>query len=350
MSISLDIGTSEVKLVELETVNNDAVVSKVHCKSTWTDLDSFDPEKLEKSNWVACINDICIDTKINPKRIKSVTTAISGKNLSVKEITTLEMNEEELYQSLEFEAKKHIPLDGTDAVMDYYIIGKNESEIDKIDVLLVATTKNIIKQFDSIIRDSGFKNSIFDAEPIALSNCLSHNYGKSEDGIDVILDVGTSTSTLVVCGESQTFFTREIEISGFSIIKEIMSKYDTDYSDAKNILNEDGIESLDSSAGGDSSNSFSLEAAEKNIFTNFIDEIRKSLRYYVKSNNGSSNFKRLFLSGGFAEIKGLKDQISDELRIETEVLNPFNKIISDIKIENPSKYTVAVGLALRGLV
>jgi len=350
MSISLDIGTSEVKLVELETVNNDAVVSKVHCKSTWTDLDSFDPEKLEKSNWVACINDICIDTKINPKRIKSVTTAISGKNLSVKEITTLEMNEEELYQSLEFEAKKHIPLDGTDAVMDYYIIGKNESEIDKIDVLLVATTKNIIKQFDSIIRDSGFKNSIFDAEPIALSNCLSHNYGKSEDGIDVILDVGTSTSTLVVCGESQTFFTREIEISGFSIIKEIMSKYDTDYSDAKNILNEDGIESLDSSAGGDSSNSFSLEAAEKNIFTNLIDEIRKSLRYYVKSNNGSSNFKRLFLSGGFADIKGLKDQISDELRIETEVLNPFNKIISDIKIENPSKYTVAVGLALRGLV
>ena len=30
--------------------------------------------------------------------------------------------------------------------MDYSIIGKNNNEIDKIDVLLVATTKNIIKQ------------------------------------------------------------------------------------------------------------------------------------------------------------------------------------------------------------
>ena len=66
MSISLDIGTSEVKLVELNTVNNDAVLSKIHCKSTWKDLESFDPEKLEKSNWVACIDDICNDTKINP--------------------------------------------------------------------------------------------------------------------------------------------------------------------------------------------------------------------------------------------------------------------------------------------
>ena len=45
MSISIDIGTSEVKLVELNTVNDDAVVSKVHSKSTWSDLNSFDPEK-----------------------------------------------------------------------------------------------------------------------------------------------------------------------------------------------------------------------------------------------------------------------------------------------------------------
>ena len=352
MSISLDIGTSEVKLVELNTANNDAVLSKIHCKSTWKDLESFDPEKLEKSNWVACIDDICNDTKINPKRIKSVTTAISGKNLSIKEITTLEMNQDELYQSLEFEAKKHIPLDGTDAVMDYSIIGNNQNEIDKIDVLLVATTKNIIKQFDSIVRDSGFKNSIFDAEPIALANCMTHNYGTSEEGIDIILDIGTSTSTLVVYGKSQTFFTREIEISGYSIIKEIMDKYNTDYSDAKNILENDGIQSLDNSGAGsmDDANTFSLESAEKTIFTNLIDEIRKSLRYYVKSNNGSSNFKRFFISGGFADMKGLKSQIADELRIETEILNPFNNIACDIKIENPSKYTIAVGLALRGLI
>ena len=89
-----------------------------------------------------------------PKKIKTIITAISGKNLSVKEITTLEMKEDELLQSLEFEAKKHIPLDGTEAVMDYHIKGTNDNEIDKINVLLVATTKNIIKQFNSIIKAS----------------------------------------------------------------------------------------------------------------------------------------------------------------------------------------------------
>jgi len=46
----------------------------------------------------------------------------------------------------------------------------------------------------------------------------------------------------------------------------------------------------------------------------------------------------------------LKTQIANELRIETEILNPFNNIACDIKIENPSKYAIAVGLALRGLI
>ena len=94
----------------------------------------------------------------------------------------------------------------------------------------------------------------------------------------------------------------------------------------------------------------SLREIEKTIFSSLIDETRKSLRYYVKSNNGNSNFKRFFISGGFAEIDGLKEKISNELRIETHILNPFNNIETDIKIENPSKYSIAVGLALRGLL
>jgi len=348
MSISLDIGTNEVKLIELERVNDDAAVSKVFSKPTLNDMNSFDPEKLEKANWVACIKDLFEEIKIVPKKIKTITTAISGKNLSIKEITTLEMKEEELLQSLEFEAKKHIPLDGTEAVMDYHIKGNNESEIDKINVILVATTKNIIKQFDSIVRESGFKNSIFDAEPIALTNCMAHNYGKSEDGIDVILDIGSNSTTLVVSSNDNTFFTREIDTAGFHIIKEIMKKYDTNYLDAENILKEDGVNALGNAE--DEADTFSLQVADKTIISNLIDEIRKSLRYYVKSNNGNANFKRLFICGGYAETKGLKDQISDELRIKTEVLNPFNNIASDIKIDNPSKYCVAVGLALRGLL
>jgi len=352
MSISIDIGTAEVKLIELNKVNDDAVVNKIYSKPTWDDQNTYDPEKLQKANWVGTIKSICDEIKITPKKVKPLITSISGKNASVKEITTLDMKEEELFQTLEFEAKKHIPLDGTEAVMDYHILGKNLNEIDKINVLLVATTKNIIKQFGAIISDSGFKNPIFDAEPIALSNCLNYNYGISEDGIDIILNIGNSTSTLVVWGKDQNYFTREIDVAGCVLIKEIIKKYGVSYSDAEKMLQKNGISSLGGSnnSNSDSENSFSLEIAEKTIANNLIDEVRKSLRYYAKSNNGNANFRRFFISGGFGQIDGLKELINDELRIETEILNPFNNIACDMKIDNPSKYSVAIGLALRGLI
>ena len=53
----------------------------------------------------------------------------------------MDMPEEELLSSMTFEARKHIPMDGSDAVIDYQIFGSNPKEVDKIDVALVACTK-----------------------------------------------------------------------------------------------------------------------------------------------------------------------------------------------------------------
>ena len=49
MSVSIDIGTNEVKIIELNKVNDNAAVSKISSMSTWTNSDSFDPEKIEKA-------------------------------------------------------------------------------------------------------------------------------------------------------------------------------------------------------------------------------------------------------------------------------------------------------------
>ena len=46
----------------------------------------------------------------------------------------------------------------------------NNFELDKINIILVTTTKNKIQDHSSIIKNSGFKPSIFDADPIALTN------------------------------------------------------------------------------------------------------------------------------------------------------------------------------------
>ena len=122
-----------------------------------------------------------------------------GSSTTIKQIVTLDLGGSELIQSLEFEAKKHIPLDGTEVIMDYHVIGDNVKEAGKIDVLLVATTKNLINQHDQLISEIGFKNrGIFDATPIALANLHTFNKGVPEQGTDVIINIGNANHSVLL--------------------------------------------------------------------------------------------------------------------------------------------------------
>ena len=48
-------------------------------------------------------------------------------------------------------------------------------------------------------------------------------------------------------------------------------------------------------------------------------------------------------------MNGLKDYIAENLNVDVELFNPFKGTECSIEIESPAQYTVAVGMAIRGL-
>ncbi|MAX10003.1 MAG: hypothetical protein CMG13_03960 [Candidatus Marinimicrobia bacterium] len=347
-SMAIDIGHFRSKLVELSIANNNISVIKIGANQSFNNLKTFDPDNATKAEWVANAQDILTNLKIRPRGQKNLISSIIGSSTTIKQIVTLDLGGSELIQSLEFEAKKHIPLDGTEVIMDYHIVGDNIKEAGKIDVLLVATTKNLINQHNQLISEIGFKNSgIFDATPIALANLHTFNKGMPEQGTDVIINIGNKTTTIVAYGKNQEFFTRELNISGHHFNKEIMRKNEIDYSEAENIKIEKGVSVLESKETPEESG-FSIQVSEKTVFTNFVEELRKSLRYYMKS-SPDAFFNKIYLTGGSANLLGLKDFISTNLNSDVELLDPFEKITLNESLDNPYEYSVVVGCALRGI-
>ena len=227
MSIGLDIGHFSSKVITLSKDENNISVATVGVNNSFDKLATFDPDSLTKAQWVASIQELLAQLDLPPKSQKDLTSSLIGSSTTIKQITTVEMGGQELVQSLEFEAKKHIPLDGTKVIMDYHIIGENAKEVGKIDVLLVATTKNLINQHNQLISEIGFKKTgIFDATPIALTNLHLHNKGMPEEGTDVILNIGNKSSTIIAFGNNQEYFTRELNISGhhFNQLQELPVK------------------------------------------------------------------------------------------------------------------------------
>ena len=351
MSLGLDIGKYSIKIVELSSENGNIEVKNLGVKPVFEDINKFNLDKISKSQLEASIQDLTKELGINPKKIKNIISSLPGSLVDIREISTLDMPDEELAISLELEAKKHIPLDGTDAIIDYHHMGVNNTEIDKINVLLASTTKNIIKEHAELIKNSGFKPNIFDSDPIALANAYKYNNELPEEGADVILNIGNSATTLIAWGKNCPFFTRTIDISGNFFTNEIMRKFKVDYKTAEGMKFKKGVDVFSEEKKGlgeVSAENTGISIEHKTPFNDFAEDIKRTLRFYIK-NNSQAYFNKFFITGGSSSLPGLNNFIASTLNVDVEVLNPLKNINNSDSIDNINQFSTAIGLAIRGL-
>ena len=348
MNLGLDIGRQFVKAVLLEKNRGGTKIVNTGIRLIPDQNKTYDPESITKPMWVMAIRELMREMSINPKRVKSLVSSLNGTSVSVKQITTMDMPEDELFSSMTFEARKHIPMDGSDAVIDFQVFGPNPKEVDKIDIGLVACTKKVSNSHLELLKEIGFSPGIIDADPIALSNAFANLSAFPEEGAVVLLDIGSVSSSLVVWGRKDQFFTRDIPIGGYHFVSSLAEKLDIDYVSAEDKMMKDGINSFQNNIDSDLDN---ISVAEKNVFDNLVEDVRRSLRYYAKTTN-QSFFTKIMISGGGARTQGLKEMIEQKLSLNTELFNPFQSLagFENIDISNPEQYAVSTGLAVRGLL
>jgi len=347
MILGLDIGRQYVKAVVLDKTKGGHKLVNHGLRLVPEPNQTFDPEKLSQPHLVIAVRELMKEMKINPKRVKHLVTSLNGSHVSVKEITTMDMPEEELLSSMTFEARKHIPMDGSDAVIDYQIFGSNPKEVDKIDIALVACTKKISNAHVDLLKEIGFKPGIIDVDPIAVMNSYSYVNDLPEDGAVILLDIGAISSALTVWGRKDMFFTRDLPIGIHDFVKDLAGKMDTDYVSSEDNLLKDGVNSFTKNEPDKTDSGIGI--AERTVFDNFVEDIRRSLRYYAKTTN-QSFFTHLYLTGGGSATEGLAELIQGKLNLEVSVFNPMKSLegYNENSVVNPAQYSVAVGLALRG--
>ena len=348
MFLGLDIGRQYVKMVTAEKTKDGYRVLDAGSRLVPDANSAFDPEKIDRSHWVMAVRELFKQQSFNPKKAKSLITGIGGSSASIKQITTMEMPSEELESAMTFEARKHIPMDGTDAVIDYQILGSNKQEVDKIDVGLVACTKGTLTNHMDLLKECGLKAGIVDVNPIAMSNAFSFVKNMPEDGLVVMLDIGAVSSGLVVYGINQQFFTRDLPIGSHHFVKEISEKKEIGYTQAQDSLFKEGILASKTQTD-DVSQEGSVSLAERTVYDSLVEDMRRSLRFYAKQ-TGQSFFLKIFLSGGGAPTPGLAEFVNQKLNIECAVFDPFENVEGKEKlsVSNPSQFTTALGLGIRG--
>ena len=96
MILGIDFGHHSIKMVAIDNKMVQLVGEKIIIENP----SSFDPDKLEVSHWVSAFESLCSDLNVNMKKVSTIVTSIWGSKVSIKPISTLEMEESELIEIL----------------------------------------------------------------------------------------------------------------------------------------------------------------------------------------------------------------------------------------------------------
>ena len=166
-----------------------------------------------------------------------------GSSVIIKRISIADMTDEELAESIKWEAEQYIPFSIDDVNVDFQKLGPGAAE-GQADVLLVAVKKDKINDYVNLVKDAGLEPVVVDVDAFALANMCELNY-EVEAGITALLNIGASVMNINILRDGVSIFTRDITVGGNRYTEALQRDAGLSYDDAEKIKRGEAVDGAD---------------------------------------------------------------------------------------------------------
>jgi len=341
--VGLDVGSSAVKAVELRPAGKGYKVA------------AFASEPVPPQAIVdgAIVDAVAVADAIKrifegrPFKARDVAASLSGNAVIVKKINLPVMTEDELGESIHWEAEQYIPFDIQDVNLDYQILdagGLSGQNAATMEVLLVAAKKEKIADYTGVIAQAGRSAVVVDVDAFALQNAYEANYGVDPAAVVVLLNSGASAINVnIVIGE-QSVFTRDISLGGNAYTEAVQKELGLPFDVAEQAKCGTPIEGLTFE---------DIRPVLRAMTENVLLEIQKTFDFF-RTTAGTDRIDRVMLCGGGSRVDGFADALHERFGVPVEALDPFRAVGFDaarLGVDDPAEVAptaaVALGLAMR---
>ncbi len=336
--VGIDIGSSSIKLVQLKEQKGAFVLQNVGILQLPPEA-IVDNTLMDSPSIVETINKLIKSLSI---QVKDAACSVSGNSVIIRKISLPAMPYEELEEQIHWEAEQYIPFDINDVNVDFQILAADQNDPSKMEVLLVASKKDIINDYMAVFNETGLRLAIVDVDSFALQNAFELNYDADPENVSALINIGASITNLNIIKNGVSLFTRDVQMGGNLYTEEIQKQFGVSAEEAEKFK-----------ITGDSPDQARLQETIARVNETLAMEMRRSLDFY-NTTAGEGKINDLYISGGGAKIPRLLEAINQRLGLPVEILDPFRKIRFNDK-EFDAEYlaeigplvTVAVGLATR---
>jgi len=333
-SIGLDIGSGHLKVVQLKDIKGGYELELFDMLPLAPEL-IVDGSVIDSLRLIDSLKELIKKAKI---KTKDAVISIAGhSSVIIKRVSLPEMSEEELSESIKFEAEQYIPFDIEDVNLDFQILGPKE-EPGQMDVMLVAVKKDIINEYLSVVKEAGLSSVIVDVNSFALENIYEINYEIEPDKNIAIVNIGASTINMNILKGGISVFTRDSAVGSNLHTEALQREFNLTYEIAERLKRGEPVENV----SPQDAHSVMDSASEE-----IIGEVNRSLEYFHEDVN------EVILSGGCSLITNFPKLLAEKIGKEVKVMEPFKNIKIPKKFdityieEMAPMAAVAAGLALR---
>lgn len=337
--IGLDIGSRTIKIAEVVDKKTTQIFKSFHTINIEPGLIEEgtvkNPEAVSKA-----IRELYAKAKLKEK---NVAISIGGYSVIVKKINVQNMTDDELQETIHFEAEQYIPFDISDVNLDFQILGESEHNPNMMNVLLVAAKKEMINEYINLVQMTGLNLCVIDVDAFALQNIFEFSYDPGDENI-ALIDIGASKTSLNILKDNSSVFMRDVSLGCGQINEKIASLVECSLAEAEEIKHGGQSEII----------SFQdLSGIISSAVTDWCTEIKRALDFFY-STFPEDQITKIILSGGGANIKEFRQLLAVETSTDVEIINPFRNFSIDNKNFESSyleqiapQASICMGLAIR---
>jgi type IV pilus assembly protein PilM len=357
--IGLDISDTSLKLIQLKKdtglkleklVKKDKMIDKleINCYNSIVIPDGLiiNGEIKNEDVILKLINQLLSTVKGGKIQSKETVAVLPETQTSIKLLQIESVPNEEISQKISEEIVKHVPLNLNEVYLDWQIINEENG---KLNVLVGTAPQKIVEQYVQILEKSSLQPIALEIEATSICRCLVPELNKNpnESDIYLIIDLGASRSSLILCSEQTVYFTLKAPISGNEITGKIAKSLKIDKIKAQKAKQVCGL--------GKNKCKGVMREILNNMIINLIDHIEQATSFF-QNNYPQKKIKKIILCGGGSNFSEIDKILFEYLKIPIEKGNPWIQIKQKDSTKynqlnkNSLTYVTAIGLALRGLL
>lgn len=243
-------------------------------------------------------------------------------------------------EDVEFQAKKHLPIDLGEVYLDWQIIGQTDKTTQ---VLLGAVAKVISDSYTYLLESAGLNIVALEIEALSIARAMITANKTYEGEARMILDLGAVRSHLILYDNNSIQFSTKLNFSGNLINTALVQQLKITWNEAEQLKIKNGL-------AYDNKNPKYLKVVA-GLTDDLMNEIKQNLQFYAEHFSSPNPVTHITLCGGTSALAKLDAEIGKKIKISTTAGNPwknlFNKQMSAADRTMGSSLAAAIGLGLR---